>query len=127
MSESLVTTIETNAYLVRQLEAKQKRIDQLEFILEQRYRETKRQFDPGKLEEMKGKVYEIFRANPGIGFSYEEAEEEFERLFKFHSSNVGQRIRDLRQEDKLWSCPDEKGKVRFYLKLAEIKMEEGRL
>jgi len=62
MSESLVTTIETNAYLVRQLEAKQKRIDHLEFVLEQRGRETKRQYNPEQNDEMKEKVYKIFLA-----------------------------------------------------------------
>ena len=117
---SLAGSIETNAYLVRQLEAKEKRIRQLEFILEQRYRETKRQFDPAKLEEMKAKVYQLFLASPGVGFTYEEAEEEFERMYGFKSANVGQRCRDLRQEGKLWSS-DEEGKVRFYLRLATEK------
>jgi hypothetical protein len=119
---SLAGSIETNAYLVRQLEAKDKQIRHLNFILEQRYRETKRQFDPSKLEEMKGKVYQIFLASPGVGFTYEEAEEEFERMYGFKSANVGQRMRDLRQEKppKLWSS-DEEGKVRFYLRLATEK------
>jgi hypothetical protein len=112
------------------LEAKDKRIRQLEYVLEQRYRETKRQFDPDKLEEMKGKVYQIFLANPGVGFTYEEAEDDFERTYGFRSANVGQRMRDLRQEDKLWSTEETiecstKKKVRFYLKLAEVTVTSG--
>jgi len=121
-----IASIETNAYLVRQLQAKERRIQQLEFILEQRYRETKRQFDSDKIDEMKSKVYQIFLANQGIGFTYEEAEDEFERMFGYRSANVGQRMRDLRQEGKLWSTEEQieystKKKVRFYLKLADLK------
>lgn len=123
MSESLVITIETNAYLVRQLEAKQKRIDHLEFILEQRYRETKRQYDPEKFGEMKRKIYEgIFLNNPGIGFTYEEIATEFNRLYKFESEFLGPRLRELRKENKIWSDDsDGTKKVRFYLKVAEVE------
>jgi hypothetical protein len=117
-SVNLVTLIEANAVLTRQLEAKQRRIEHLEYILEQRLRETKRQFNPELIDEMKSKVYRIFLANVGRGFTYEEAESEFEAMFGFHSANVGQRIRDLRQERKLWS-DDKDGKVRFFLKLVE--------
>lgn len=121
MSElSLAGSIETNAYLVRQLEAKEKRIQHLEFVLEQRVRETKRMYDPKHIDEMKDKVYRLFLACPALGFTYEEAEQEFQTAYGFRSANVGQRMRDLRQEGKLWSS-DEEGKVKFYLKLAETK------
>ncbi len=117
---TLTTLIEANAMLTHQLEAKEKRIQHLEYIIEQRSRETKRQYDPKNFDEMKAKVYKIFRENSGVGFTYEEAQKEFKEMFKFDSSNVPQRIRDLRQEGKLWS-DDSEGKVRFYLKLVEIE------
>lgn len=119
-SQSLVNLIEANAVLTHQLEAKDKRIRQLEFILDQRVRETKRMYDPSHIEQMKDRVYRLFLACPGLGFTYEEAEDEFEAIYGFRSANVGQRMRDLRQDGKLWSS-DENGKVRFYLKLAKAE------
>lgn len=122
MSGQVVTLIESNAALVKQLEAKDKRIRFLEYILEQRFRETKSQFDPKQVEEMKGKVYALFLSTPSISFSYEEAEAEFQAVYGFRSANVGQRLRDLRQEGKLWS-DEQEGKVRFRLKLAEVTVK----
>lgn len=117
VNPTIVSLIETNFALTKQLEAKQKRIDHLEFVLEQRHIETRRAFDPDKIDEMKNKVYLLWLDGvSGVGFNYEEAEEEFYQKWRFRSACVGQRIRDLRQEGKLWS-QEVNGKVTFYLKL----------
>lgn len=121
MSQEFVKLIEANAILSRQLEAKEKRIRTLEFLLEQRFRETKRQYDPEHVEEMKDRVYRLFLDRAGVSFTYEEAEAEFQHVYGFRSANVPQRLRDLRKEGKLWSADNESGKVRFYLKLAELQ------
>lgn len=116
---TIVSLIETNSMLTMQLGAKQKRIEHLEFILEQRHIETRRSFDPDKIDEMKNKVYLLWLDGiPGIGFNYEEAQEEFYQKYRFRSACVPQRIRDLRQEGKLWS-QEVAGKVTFYMKLKE--------
>jgi hypothetical protein len=114
---TIVNLIESNARLTRQLEAKQKRVEYLEMVLQQRQIETKRAFDPSKINEMVNKVYLLWlEGEPGVGFTYEEAEEEFYQKWRFKSSNVGQRMRDLRQDGKLWS-KEVDGKVTFFLTL----------
>lgn len=111
--------IEGNAILVKQLEAKQKRIEHLEMVLYQRHEETKKAFNPDKINEMIERVYTLWlEAPPGTGFTYEEAQEEFYQRWRFRSSCVPQRMRDLRQQDRLWSKEDpENKKVTFYLTL----------
>jgi hypothetical protein len=94
---SLKSLIEANAQLKKQLEAANRRIEWLEFILEQRVRETKSQYDPGHIEEMKDKVYKMFLANPGVFFSYVEANNEFKDMYGFESADIGRRIRSLRE------------------------------
>jgi len=122
---TLASSMETIASLSRQLEAKQKRIDHLEMVLQQRQIETRRTFNPDKIDEMKNKVYMLWLdAEPGTGFTYEEATEEFFYKYHFRSANVGQRIRDLRQEGKLWSkdvAHKGEDKVTFFLTLKEQK------
>jgi hypothetical protein len=114
---TLVGLIQSNALLVSQLTAKQKRIDYLEMVLQQRHIETRRAFDPDKIDEMKNKVYLLWlETKPGTGFNYEEAQEEFYQKWRFRSSCVPQRMRDLRQEGKLWSREVD-GKVTFFLVL----------
>lgn len=109
--------IEANAMLVQQLNAKEKRIQHLQMVLEQRHIETRRTFDPEKIGQMVEKVYMLWlEASPGTGFTYEEAEQEFYDKWRFKSACVPQRMRDLRQEGRLWS-KEENGKVTFYLKL----------
>jgi hypothetical protein len=111
--------IESSAILTQQLNAKQKRIDHLEMILQQRHIETRRAFDPDKINEMIERVYLLWlEASPGTGFTYEEAQEEFYQKWRFRSSCVPQRMRDLRQQRRLWSKEDpESKKVMFYLTL----------
>ena len=109
--------IESNALLTQQLGAKQKRIDYLEMVLNQRHIETRRVFDPRKIEQAVEKVYLLWlEAPPGTGFTYEEAEQEFFEKWRYRSASVPQRMRDLRQEGRLWS-KEENGKVTFFLKL----------
>lgn len=117
--------IEANATLTKQLQAKEKRIRYLEFILEQRAEITRKKWNPRNVAEMLEKVYRVFVLNPGVGFTYEEAEREFQSVWHFHSAFVGPRMRDLFREGKLWRGRDEngKGKVRYYLKLDEKKGE----
>lgn len=111
--------IETNALLVKQVEAQRKRIEYLEFVLAQRAAATRRKWNPEKTEEMKDKVRKIFVDNPSVGFTYEEVNAEFFSVYGFRSANVGQRVRDLFKEGVLWKSEDEKGKMRYYLKLEE--------
>ena len=121
INDTVKSLIETNALLSRQLEAKQKRIEYLEMILQQRHIETRRSFNPDKIEEMVEKVYLLWlEATPGTGFNYEEAQEEFYQRYRFRSACVPQRMRDLRKEGRLWSKEsDDSGKVTFYLTLKE--------
>jgi hypothetical protein len=119
ISDTVKSLIESNALLASQLNAKQKRIDYLEMVLQQRHIETRKAFNPDKINEMIEKVYLLWlEASPGTGFTYEEAQEEFYQKFRFRSSCVPQRMRDLRQQGRLWSKedPDTK-KVTFFLTL----------
>jgi pimeloyl-CoA synthetase len=126
--ENVKTLIEGQAILVRQLEAKQKRIDfletrveQLEEIIRQKQEETRKTFNIDKIDEMKNKVYLLWlEAEPGVGYNYEQAQEEFYHKYHFRSACVPQRMRDLRQEGKLWS-KDVNEKVTFFLTLKEVR------
>ena len=118
--KNLEILVNTNGALTRQLEAQRKRIEFLEMVLAQRFSLTVRTWDPAKTDEMKRKVELLWvEGTPGLGMTYEEAEDEFFVKWRFRSANVGQRIRDLRQEGKLWS-KEVDGKVTFYLKLKEV-------
>ena len=119
INETVKSLIESNALLARQNEAKQKRIEYLEMVLQQRHIETRRAFDPDKVNEMIERVYLLWlESPPGTGFTYEEAQEEFFQKWRFRSSCVPQRIRDLRQQGRLWSKEDPNTKkVTFYLTL----------
>lgn len=123
INATVKSLIESNALLAGQLNAKQKRIEHLEMVLNQRHIETRRAFDPDKINEMIEKVYLLWlEAAPGTGFTYEEAQEEFFQKFRFRSSCVPQRIRDLRQQNRLWSKEDpDSGKVTFYLTLKSVE------
>lgn len=124
MSEQgMATLIESQKLLVEQLKAKDRRISYLEFVLEQRGHETLKRFDPKMVEQMYGKVYQVFLENPGRGLTYEEVGEEFERLWHFHTEHTQQRVRDLFRDKKVWRDHDEKGTVRYYLTLAKTTVE----
>ena len=119
LTDTITSLIETNVIQAKRIEAQCKRIEHLENILEQRYRETKRVFDPKKVNEMIGRVYLIWlNAPPGTGFTYEEAEQEFYRMYHYHNANVGQRMRDLRKDGKLWS-QEINDKTTFFLTLVK--------
>ena len=123
-SINLATLIEANAILTRQLEAKQKRIEYLEYVLEQRSRLTKAEFDPAKMERMKRLCYGVLLANPGVGFTYAEFEGAFENQQGFRSANTGQRLRDLYADGLAWR---DGNPVKYYLKLKENREESPEL
>jgi hypothetical protein len=122
-NDTVKSLIEGQALLVRQLEAKQKRIDHLEFILEQRVRATKNEFNPDSINAMCQKVYAVFQANPGIGFTYDEFPVAFKDYHGWANEHLPQRIRDLRQAGLVWS-DEESTPKRFYLKLKPLENEK---
>lgn len=112
------------------LEAKERRIDFLsgriiflERRLFQRRQKTLSFYERAKpnIETMKSQIMGIFIEMPeDKGVSHKEIVEEFSRRFpKVSTKNVPRRVCELREEGKLWSCQDEAGTVRFYLKLKE--------
>jgi hypothetical protein len=116
------TLVEANAMLVKQLEAKDKRIRYLEFILEQRYQATVKKYDPEKIAEMCRRCYEVFLDAPaGTGYTTTEFLTAFKNKWRFQSAHLPQRLRDLVKQQKLWRAKDDKGNVRFYLKLEEVE------
>ena len=130
MSDQMAILIKSQSLLVnqldvkdKQLEAQRRRIEFLEFVLEQRGRETLKQFDPKQTEQMYGKVYQVFLENPGRGLTYEEVGEEFERLWHFHTEHTQQRVRDLFRDGKVWRDHDESGAVQYYLTLVKSIVE----
>jgi hypothetical protein len=118
MVDTITTLIETNALQAKQIEAQRRRIERLEYILEQRVRATKNSFDPDKVNKMCRLVYEVFLANPGIGFTYDEFPTAFKDLHGWSNEHLPQRIRDCRQMGLVWSDETSDPK-RFYLKLKE--------
>jgi hypothetical protein len=120
LSTSIVTLIEANAALTRQLEAKQKRIDFLEFVLQQRAQETQKSFNPAAMGVMCQKCYTVFLEHSGVGYTYEEFNDAFKDRWQFESAHLPQRLRDLRQMNLIWSTDhDGSTPVTFYLKLKE--------
>jgi len=118
------TLIEANAILAKQLEAKEKRIRYLEFILEQRYQATKKKYNPEKIAAMCRRCYEVFLDAPaGTGFTETEFLDAFFRKWQFKSAHLPQRLRDLVKPpySLLWRAKDDEGNVRFYLKLEEAE------
>ena len=115
----VASLIEANGFLVKQLAAKEKRIQILEFVLAQRTRETQAKFNPKDHDLMYNRVYQVFLDRAGVGLSYEDVEAAFEEDFRFHSANTGQRVRDLFRDGLVWKAEDEKGKMRYYLKLVK--------
>ena len=116
METSIANLIEANAILTRQLEAKSKRIEYLEYVLEQKSRMTKTDFNPQAMERMKRLCYEVLLANPGRGYTYAEFEDAFENQQGFRSANTGQRLRDLYADGLAWR---DGTPVKYYLKLKE--------
>lgn len=117
---TLVQLIEVNFMQARQIEAQRKRIEHLEFVLEQRVRATKNEFHPERMEKMCRLAYEVFLANAGVGFTYDEFPLAFRELHGWCNEHLPQRIRDLRQQGLVWS-DEQSSPKRFYLKLKEIE------
>lgn len=102
------------------------RIAFLEQRLEQRSEKTKK--DLKKLmpyfKTMRKKIMKIFVDMPtSVGLTHQEIIEEFRSRFpKVNTAHVPRRVCELvSDERKLWSKTDEKGKVRFYLRLKDLK------
>jgi site-specific DNA-adenine methylase len=113
----------------KQLEMKQKYIEQLEFRLEQRTEVTKNLYQQRKahFSDMQDRVYRIFLDYPKIAFCYEELIEEWKAKYPNVSPvNVPRRTRELAEQDLLWSAMDpESHKVYHYLRLEEMEENEG--
>jgi len=110
--------------------ALRKRVGFLESRLEQRSEKTKK--DLRKLlpyfKSMRDKVMGIFlELQPTTGLSHKDIIEEFR--IKYPMINVAhlpRRVCELvSDEQKLWSKKDEKGTVRFYLKLKDLKGDKS--
>jgi len=122
--QDLGVLLELVSDLRKQLEARQRRIDHLEFVLAERFKQTENRYRElqGYFETVRGMVMKIFLENgAGLGLDYDDIVAEFQRRFpKVSVTNLQRRIRELVQQGRLWTCPDrESGKQRFYLKLLE--------
>ncbi len=122
MAQKPAEEMGVNAYLVKQLEAKDKKIKHLEFLLEQRSEETENTFreDQKKINRCEDDVKEFFIRNPGVGFTYLEARHDFKALFNYEQINIDRRMRQLAVDGFLWKSDKEDGQIRYYLKLEEL-------
>jgi len=113
--------------LKAQRDALKKRVEFLEERLTQRYEETRKDFQRLQpyLENMRAKILQVFvELPPTIELCHEEIIEEFKAKYPMLSTaNVPRRVRELVEQGKLWSHKDEKGVVRFSLKLKEEKID----
>lgn len=118
LTDTITSLIETNVMQAKRIEAQCKRIEHLEFVLEQRVRATKNAFNPDSVNKMCQKVYAVFLANPGVGFTYDEFPAAFKELHGWSNEHLCQRIRDIRQMALVWSDETSSPK-KFYLKLVK--------
>ena len=105
-----------------------KRIEHLEFRLAQRTQKTQNLYQERKarFSDMQDRVYQIFLESPDVAWSYEDLQQEWEsRYSKISSVNVPRRVKELTEQDLLWSVMDpESRKVFHYLKLEEMEENE---
>jgi len=114
---------ETFAHIVedcrRQNEALKRRVSFLEWRLEQRNEETTKDFHAMQpfFESMKAKILLIFHDLPlSMGLSHQEIQDQFAKLYPMIDiTNVPRRVRELVNEGKLWTFPDDHNVARFYL------------
>lgn len=125
--QSLLDATERKGYLgiiedyKRQRDALKRRVEHLELVLAQRTELTENKYSSKRkyLDHTCDLVYQVFLKNPAKAFSYDE----FDQEFRIHFPNVptghlGRRLRDLRDQERLWSDIDpETREVRFWLRL----------
>jgi hypothetical protein len=101
--------------------ALEKRVQQLEYILAQRIVNTENKFKAleSRFDAQEKQVLQVFRDNPGIGFTYDAFIEEYHVHYpNAPIANVDRRIRNLFAGGNLWRDVDpETKKTRYYLKL----------
>jgi hypothetical protein len=111
--------------LIMQRETWKKKAEFYEARLQQRYEKTIHDYQKilPYLEHMRQKVLKIFMdLPPAVGWTHEEIQERFKEEYPMLCiTNVPRRVRELVEQNKLWSQKDEKGDVRFYLKLKDDK------
>jgi len=132
MTERIVVkplfTLEEIQELLARNKALEIRTQHLELVLKQRivltenkYRDNAKHFE--NLERM---VLQVFRDNPAMPFTY--ADLQVECGIRYPSvpwCNLERRVRQLRAQGALWNDVDpDSHKVRFWLKLEEIKNEK---
>lgn len=117
--ENVAEEMGTIALLAKQLEAKDKRIKYLEMVLEQRVILTEGSLN-GRVIQSEDEALTLFRENPGVGFTYDDAREAFKNRFRYLPKQLDRRMRQLRQDCFLWSNVNEKGDPVYYLKLEEL-------
>lgn len=116
--------------LRKQVLAKQRRIDFLEHVLAQRIELTENRYSEKRkcFDRVCDMVYQVFLRNPARGFSYDEFDQEFRVHFpNVPTGHLGRRLRDLRDQERLWSDVDpETREVRFWLRLQDdTEIEHG--
>jgi hypothetical protein len=125
----LHTLLETLRDVTAQRDALKKRVQFLETVLQQKIVLTEKSYAERKLHfnQMQRLVYELFLKNPGIPFTYAQAQEEWTKDFphlKASATNVGRRIRELVQAKRLWqNIRESDGIAQFWLKLEQNEPE----
>jgi len=112
------------------IKALRRKVEFLETRLEQRFEETKKDFKKLQpyFENMRSKILQIFmELPPTTGLSHKEIIEEFRAKYPtINTAHIPRRVCELvSDEQKLWSKKDEKGTVRFYLKLKPLKGDKS--
>lgn len=129
--ENFNVLLETNLNLTIQLrekdlviQAKDRKIQHLNFLLEQRVEATKKAYNPAQIAEMCRKCYEVFLDSeltpPGLGYTETDFLVAFEQKWHFKSAHLPQRLRDLVKDGYLWRDNRSKDVV-FRLKLVDDK------
>lgn len=104
------------AALRRRVEFLEHRLLQRQVLTENKFSEKMQFFD--RVCHM---ALKIFLDNPERSFTYDQFTKEFEVYYPHvPTGHLGRRLRDLRDQSKLWSDVDpDTREVRFYLKLEE--------
>jgi hypothetical protein len=107
------------------------KVEHLQLVLDQRMQVTRNRYAELKpyFETLQKEVLKIFLELPvGVGLTYEEVYQEFHVKYPaVNTVNLYRRICELKEEKKLWTCPDAvSGKVRFYLSVVQTEEERAR-
>lgn len=118
--------LEDLAELRARNKALEKRIQFLEQRLEQRYVETKKEYDPCRFDNMRDMVLKVFLDSPATTeYTMAEVCEEFRAKYPHvNAANVNRRTLELCQPEfgrKLGRKQEPDGTVRYYLMLKEVE------